>query len=197
MSLFIIEDHPLYREALAALIKRIKPGETVVELDRIGGIPAAVQQHGAPDAVCLDLTLSDSLGISGIREIKHHYPNAVLIVISEQSFEEVGNRCMEAGAATYLCKQTPSKDILLRMRALLLPEDAQEKEKFSSGRLSKRQIQLLAAIDKGLSNRDIADQLGISEHTVKVHLWRLFRRLDVKSRTQAIHVARAHGMIRE
>jgi DNA-binding NarL/FixJ family response regulator len=63
------------------------------------------------------------------------------------------------------------------------------------GKLSKRQKQLLILLDKGLSNRDIAEELKISEHTVKVHLWRLFRRLNVKSRSQASHLARTQGLL--
>jgi DNA-binding NarL/FixJ family response regulator len=62
-------------------------------------------------------------------------------------------------------------------------------------KLSKRQKQLIVMLDRGLSNRDIAAELDISEHTVKVHLWRLFRRLDVKSRTQTLHFARQHGLL--
>ena len=62
-------------------------------------------------------------------------------------------------------------------------------------KLSKRQKQLILMLDRGLSNRDIATELSISEHTVKVHLWRLFRRLGVKSRTQTLHFARTHGLL--
>ena len=62
-------------------------------------------------------------------------------------------------------------------------------------KLSKRQKQLLVMLDKGQSNRDIAEELQISEHTVKVHLWRLFRRLNVKSRSQASHLARTQGLL--
>ena len=65
----------------------------------------------------------------------------------------------------------------------------------TENKLSKRQKQLIIMLDRGLSNREIADELGISEHTVKVHLWRLFRRLGVKSRTQTIYYARTHGML--
>ena len=67
MSLFIVEDHPLYREALASLVRRLRPGEDIVELERVGSIPEAVKTHGQPEAICLDLTLSDTLGCSGIR----------------------------------------------------------------------------------------------------------------------------------
>ena len=73
----------------------------------------------------------------------------------------------------------------------------EEESPLTNSKLSKRQVQLLAALEEGLSNRDIAERLGISEHTVKVHLWRLFRRLGVKSRTQAIHTARLNGLFNQ
>lgn len=195
MSFFVIEDHPLYRESLATLLRRIRLGETVVELDRVGGLPASVKKHGAPEVICLDLTLSDSLGMSGVREVKHHYPNSLLIVVSEQSSDEIENQCLEAGADAYISKLSETKDLFLSLRTLLLPDSTLDEDDLSASRLSKRQVQLLAALDQGLSNREIAEHLGISEHTVKVHLWRLFRRLGVKSRTQAIHTARTNGLI--
>ncbi|MFV0601577.1 MAG: LuxR C-terminal-related transcriptional regulator [Brachymonas sp.] len=195
MPFFVIEDHPLYRESLATLLRRIRPGETVVELDRVGSLPASVKKHGVPEAICLDLTLSDSLGMSGVREVKHHYPNSLLVVVSEQSSDEIENQCLEAGADAYVSKLSETKDLFLSLRTLLLPDSTLDEEDLSASRLSKRQVQLLAALDQGLSNREIAEHLGISEHTVKVHLWRLFRRLGVKSRTQAIHTARTNGLI--
>ena len=82
------------------------------------------------------------------------------------------------------------------LKAFLTDEAGAESEvPVAVGKLSKRQKQLLVLLDKGLSNRDIADNLQISEHTVKVHLWRLFRRLNVKSRSQASHLARTQGLL--
>ena len=133
--------------------------------------------------------------MSGVREVKHHYPNSLLIVVSEQSSDEAENQCLEAGADAYVSKLSETKDLFLSLRTLLLPDSTLDEDDFSANRLSKRQVQLLAALDQGLSNREIAEHLGISEHTVKVHLWRLFRRLGVKSRTQAIHTARTNGLI--
>ena len=66
MSLYVIDDHPLMREAVVMLLRRLRPGSNVVELDRIGGVEAAVKQHGAPDLICLDLKLPDTTGTSGI-----------------------------------------------------------------------------------------------------------------------------------
>lgn len=196
MSVYLIEDHPLYREAFANLLRRLKPGEEVIELDRIGDLPQAVKSHGQPATVFLDLTLSDTLGHSGIREVKRAYPESQLVAISDQSGEENEPLCLEAGADGYLSKQTPTPALFSALRSLMLPEAEGEEAELANSKLSKRQSQLLVALEQGLSNRDIADRLGISEHTVKVHLWRLFRRLGVKSRTQAIHTARLNGLIK-
>ncbi|WP_018714286.1 LuxR C-terminal-related transcriptional regulator [Brachymonas chironomi] len=197
MSYFIIEDHPLYREALSNLIRRIKPGSDVVELERLGSLPLAVKTHGEPDAILLDLTLSDTLGYSGIREIRHHYPSALVITVSDLPDGETDASCLEAGSDAYLPKQLNSAELYSSLRQLLIPDSVEEENTLANSKLSKRQVQLLAALEEGLSNRDIAERLGISEHTVKVHLWRLFRRLGVKSRTQAIHTARLNGLFNQ
>ena len=81
------------------------------------------------------------------------------------------------------------------LREFLADEPEDENAPTIPEKLSKRQKQLLVMLDRGLSNRDIAEQLQISEHTVKVHLWRLFRRLNVKSRSQASHLARTAGLL--
>lgn len=73
MSLYVIDDHPLMREAVVMLLRRLRPGSTVVELDRIGGVESAVKQHGTPDLICLDLKLPDTTGTSGIHELKKRF----------------------------------------------------------------------------------------------------------------------------
>ena len=99
----------------------------------------------------------------------------------------------------FIEKSAGAAEISSALRALLTPDSgfAEISEFADPGetKLSRRQLQLLLMLDQGLSNRNIADQLQISEHTVKVHLWRLFRRINVKSRTQAVHHARTHGML--
>lgn len=196
MSIYLIEDHPLYREAFANLLRRLKPGQEVVELERIGDLPQAVKTHGQPDTVFLDLTLSDTLGHSGVREVKRAYAESQLIAIADQGGDEQETLCLEAGADGFLSKQYTTPALFAALRNILVPESDGEEMELSNSKLSKRQSQLLVALEQGLSNRDIADRLGISEHTVKVHLWRLFRRLGVKSRTQAIHTARLNGLIK-
>jgi DNA-binding NarL/FixJ family response regulator len=194
-TLYVIDDHPLMREAVVMLMRRLRPGANVIELDRIGGMEAAVRQHGFPDLVCLDLKLPDTTGMSGVHEMKNRFPDAPLAVLSASPAADAEEACIEAGADIYIEKSSGAQEIGNALRALLTTDGSFEELAPTDSKLSKRQKQLIVMLDRGLSNREIADELGISEHTVKVHLWRLFRRLGVKSRTQTIHYARTHGLL--
>ena len=195
MSLYVIDDHPLMREAVVMLLRRLRPGAEVVELERLGGMETAVRQHGAPDLICLDLKLPDTTGASGVHELKRLYPEVPLAVLSASPAADSEEQCIEAGADIYIEKSSGAGEIGNALRALMNADNGFEELAPTDNKLSKRQKQLIVMLDRGLSNREIAEELGISEHTVKVHLWRLFRRLGVKSRTQTIHYARIHGML--
>jgi DNA-binding NarL/FixJ family response regulator len=195
MTLYVIDDHPLMREAVVMLLRRMRPGAEVVELERLGGIESAVKQHGAPDLITLDLKLPDTTGTSGVHELKKLFPETPLAVLSASPSADAEEACIEAGADIYIEKSSGGQEIGNALRALLSADGQFEELAPTDNKLSKRQKQLIVMLDRGLSNREIADELGISEHTVKVHLWRLFRRLGVKSRTQTIHFARTHGLL--
>ncbi len=195
VTLYVIDDHPLMREAVVMLLRRLRPGATVVELERLGGMESAVKQHGKPDLICLDLKLPDTTGTSGIHELKNRFTDTPLAVLSASPAADMEEACVDAGADIYIEKSSGAQEIGNALRALLNADGGFEEPSPTDSKLSKRQKQLIVMLDRGLSNREIADELGISEHTVKVHLWRLFRRLGVKSRTQTIHYARTHGML--
>lgn len=194
MRIFVIDDHPLMREAIAMLVRRLSPSSTVTELDRMAVIGPAVKAQGVPDLFCLDLKLPDTHGVSGIRELKQLYPDVPIVVLSASPARDYEDLAIEAGAALYIEKSAGATEIGSELRGFL-SEITDEDPPQPIEKLSKRQKQLLVLLDKGLSNRDIAEALEISEHTVKVHLWRLFRRLNVKSRSQASHLARTNGLL--
>lgn len=194
MSIFIIDDHPLMREAIGMLIRRLSPAAVVTELDRIAVVTLAVATHGMPELICLDLKLPDTNGVSGIRELKNRYPDVPIVVLTASSASDYQDLAMEAGADAFIEKSAGAAEISNVLRTFV-NEEIDAEPVVTQGKLSKRQKQLLILLDKGLSNRDIAEALQISEHTVKVHLWRLFRRLNVKSRSQASHLARTQGLL--
>ncbi len=194
MAIYVIDDHPLMREAIVMLLRRVRPGTELVELSQLSELEPAVASRGAPELFCLDLKLPDTLGLSGVRLVSQKYPDVPLAVISATPASDVEEWCREAGADVYIEKSAGAAEIVNALR-LMLQGDSEMAGLEDITRLSKRQNQLLHMLDEGLSNRDIAERLGISEHTVKVHLWRLFRRLGVKSRTQTLHFARMNGLL--
>jgi DNA-binding NarL/FixJ family response regulator len=160
----------------------------------VAAVAPAIEAHGMPELICLDLKLPDTHGVSGVRELKQSYPAVPLIVLSASPSGDFEDLSIEAGADAYVAKSAGAAEISNALKVFLL-DDPDAEPGTPPEKLSKRQKQLLVMLDKGLSNRDIAEELKISEHTVKVHLWRLFRRLNVKSRSQASHLARTQGLL--
>ena len=198
MTVYVIEDHPLMRDALTMLIHRVRPGLKVVPVPKMNVLETAVEKNGPAELFCLDLQLPDTLGLSGIHTIKAKFPDVALAVVTSSDAAEYEERCLEAGADAFIEKSSNPNQIIASLKELLVTEDEEEDASAPAHvptKLSKRQKQLILMLDQGLSNRDIAEKLDISEHTVKVHFWRLFRRLGVNSRTQALHFARTNGWL--
>ncbi len=199
MTVYVIDDHPLMRDALTMLVHRVKPGLKVIPIHKLNVVESTVEKNGPAELFCLDLQLPDTLGLSGVQVLKAKFPQVPLAVVTSSSASEFEERCSEAGADVFIEKSNSPAQIIAALRGLLVSEEdaAAEDAATPAGptKLSKRQKQLILMLDQGLSNRDIAEKLNISEHTVKVHFWRLFRRLGVNSRTQALHFARTNGWL--
>lgn len=196
MSLLVIDDHPLMREAVAMLLRRIRPASKVVEMDRLAMVDHFLKQaNDPPELICLDLKLPDAQGVSGVVSLRERFPEVPIAVISAAPAAENDEACIEVGADVYIEKSAGAQEIGSALRTLLNPDESADEALPGPQKLSKRQKQLVLMLDQGMSNRDISKELEISEHTVKVHLWRLFRRIGVKSRTQALHYARTHGLL--
>jgi len=198
MSLYVIDDHPMVRQMIGMLLRRLRPASKVVELEKFSELQAALIKNGDPELFVLDLLLPGVKGATAIADVKKMYPDVPLVVLSAMPSGEARDACLEAGADLYIEKSTDTAEISSAIQDILKSDgDDIDSDVVVVGdiKLSKRQKQLILMLDRGLSNRDIAAELNISEHTVKVHLWRLFRRLGVKSRTQTLHFARTHGLL--
>lgn len=199
MSIYVIDDHPLIRDAVSMVLRRVRPAANIVELDRLSHLNAAVSRHGPPELVCLDLNLPDSTGCSAVAEVKRTYSDAPLAVYSSSPAEEMEAQCIANGADLYVAKDVGGKHLATSLRALLSigsdSDKATGEAPLDHDSLTKRQLELVNLLNEGATNRDIADRLGISEETVKVHMYRLFKRLGVKSRTQALRCARSNDLL--
>jgi DNA-binding NarL/FixJ family response regulator len=196
MSIYVIDDHPLMRDAVSMVLRRVRPAAKIVELDRLDKLSSAIGKHGAPTLFCLDLNLPDSIGCEGVTRLKGQFADVPLAVISASPADDMEEQCLANGADVYIDKASGSTRLVESLRALLSEDtDSDDAPASAVGKLTRRQIQLVECIALGHGNREIAEHLQVSEHTVKVHMYRLFKRLGVTSRTQALHYARTNGLL--
>ena len=116
MSIYVIDDHPLMRDAIVMVLRRLRPAENIVELERLDKLAGAVKQHGAPGLFCLDLKLPDTTGVSGVVAVKHAYPDVPIAVYSASPAADMEETCIEAGADTYIEKSASSAELTAALR---------------------------------------------------------------------------------
>ena len=194
MNIFIADEQPLLRHALCMLICRISPVASTTQFDCVSDMVAAIAAQGPPELICTDLQLLDATGVTTVATLKQLCSGTLIAVFTMLPADEYKLAALQAGASVFIGKSS-STDEISRALSDLLGEPNDPEPVAQAKKLTKRQKQLLLLIDKGMSNRDIADNLQISEHTVKVHLWRLFRLMNVNSRSQAGHLARTRGLL--
>ena len=201
MTIYVLENHPLMSQAITFLLRRIDPTKNVVEVHTFSKLQELMLINGQPEAFIIEPLMMGINGTSGIEQIKNNYPTTPLIIFSSLPSEEAEKSCLQAGADLYIEKTTALKDLFKLIYDQLdwLGElkVGQTHATSSEGllKLSKRQKQLLLLVDAGLSNEDIAKKLEISAHTVKVHLWRFYKKIGISSRTQLIKFSRDNGYL--
>ena len=201
MTIYVLESHPLMCEAISMLLRKIDPSKKSVHVHTFSKLQEAMLVNGQPEAFIMDPLLIGAKGEVSITHLKTNYPSTPLIMFSGIPREEVEFVCITSGADIYIEKTASLNDIFSAIRNVLgVPEGLSTKNiknKTSEGviKFSNRQKQLLILIDEGLSNDDIAKRLDISPHTVKVHLWRLYKKLGISSRTQLIKLSRDNAYI--
>lgn len=196
MNIYLIDHHPLIREAFGIQIRRLLPTAKISESGSLSEFAHSIAKNGAPELIVTELDLPDSAGLSSITQIKTLYPHCPLVVFTNASAALLEDAAIVSGADIYIEKSAPIVDIVSTLRALLAAETTIETQSGdTTKKLSRRQKELMLMLNEGLSNRDIAARMEISEHTVKVHLWRLFRKLGVNSRTQALAFGRNNGLV--
>lgn len=201
MTIYILESHPLMCQAVSFLLRRIDPSKKLVEVHSFSRLQEAMLVNGQAYAFIVDPLMIGINGVAGIKQLKSNYPITPLIVFSSLPHEEAESACLAAGADLYVEKtESPQMVFSLISEKLGLSNKSpinKQQQLTSEGliKLSKRQKQLLTLVDAGLGNEDIAKKLDISAHTVKVHLWRFYKKIGISSRTQLIKFARDNGYL--
>lgn len=185
-------------EGISNLLLRLAPKKKFVIVKAYSELQRLIIINGHPTAFILD---PNHLGISGtqaITQLKRNYYDAPIVIFTSIPQSEAGQSCLSAGADFYIEKNISSSDFsafLAREINWKIDTANSPSPSLLEGyvKFTKRQKQLIVLIDSGLNNDKIAEHLGISEHTVKVHLWRLYKKLNLSSRTQLIKFCRDNG----
>ncbi len=201
IRVLVVDDHPVVRFGLAAIVNSQPDMQVVAEAGSGRQAIQLFRQH-KPDITLMDLRLPDLSGVEAIRIILKEYPGSRFVVLTTYQGDEEIHRALESGAQAYLLKGMSHQELIRAVRRVhegmrYLPRPVLETlaARPPHSELSRREIELLELIVKGLSNHEIAQVLGITEGTVKWHLNILFSRLDVRDRTQAAVAALRRGIV--
>lgn len=210
IRVLITDDHPMVRQGIRTFLERQADIEIVGEA-ATGTEALARTRELVPDLVLMDLKLPAMDGVTATREIKARYPNVRVIVLTAFDDDELILSALQAGAAGYLLKEIPAEGLVNAIRAAargetpLAPQVTQklvetvrqpradQDTKLAS--LSEREREILSLLAQGLSNREIAARLAISDKTVKFHVSNILEKLHLSDRTQAALFAAKHGLI--
>jgi DNA-binding NarL/FixJ family response regulator len=201
IRIFSVDDHPLMHEGIAALINNQADMTLVAEASK-GGDALEKFRGSRPDVTLMDLRLPDMSGIDAMISILTEFPDARIIMLTMSEGDVEIRRALKAGARAYLLKTMPPKEITETIRKVHkgkkhIPAEiaAQLAEYIGDETLTARELEVLNLLSGGNRNRDIAEQLFISEETVKVHVKHIMEKLNASDRTEAVAIAHRRGII--
>ncbi|EAU69864.1 response regulator [Stigmatella aurantiaca] len=197
----VVDDHPLIRDGLSALIRQCEDMRLVAEAADGKRAVELFREH-RPDVTLMDLGLPVMDGMSALRAIRREFPDARILVLTLRQGDEDVHQAIQAGARGYLLKGATGPEILDAIRAVhrglrhVAPEAAAMLvERVGDSPLTERERQTLEAMARGRSNKQIAQELSITEATVKAHVTQILSKLGVDDRTQAVTRALRRGLI--
>ncbi len=201
IRILVIDDHPMIRAGLAATIGP-EPDMTVVALAATGQEGLEQYRLHVPDVTLMDLKMPVLGGVEAIRIIRAEFPSAKIIVVSTYEGDEDIYRALEAGAVTYLLKDTLAERMVGIIREVaagarpMPPEVAQRLTgRMFQAALTNREVEVLHLVARGLRNKEIAAALNISDETVQGHVKNILAKLGVHDRTEAVTVAIRRGIV--
>ena len=202
IRILCVDDHPLVREGLTRKVEHQKDMK-VVAAAATGEEGIRLFKSYRPDITLMDLNLPGISGLEAIAAIRKTAPDARIIVLTMYTGDENIHRALEAGAAAYVLKSTLSDDLIRVVRQVhagarpMSPEVASQlAERGESPALTPRELGVIEQMARGRRNKEIAEELGISDETIEVHARKIFKKLGVRDRTAAVMTALRRGILR-
>lgn len=200
--LLIVDDHPIVREGLKAFLELQDDLEIVGEADSLEEAQRLAEQSQL-DLILLDVQLPDGNALSSLTTFKRLAPNAKIIILTSFLDDHYVRDALRLGASGYVLKHSGPNALLDYIRAALrgeIPLDPSAVKVLATpdidplAELTPREREVLELITQGLSNKQIAGRMSVTEKTVKTHATSVFAKLNVRDRTQAALLAKEHGL---
>jgi DNA-binding NarL/FixJ family response regulator len=196
-----VDDHPLIREGIAALIRKQSDMELIAEASNGREAVDLFREHH-PDVTLMDLQMPEMSGIDALSAIRGEFPDARIIVLTSYAGDVQVSRALKSGARGYLLKDLLRKELLETIRAVHAGQRRVSSEVASGiaehatdDTLTPRETDVLRLIGAGNANKEIGAQLGLTEETVKSHVSNILAKLDANDRTHAVTIALKRGII--
>jgi DNA-binding NarL/FixJ family response regulator len=203
MRVLIADDHPLILAGIKRALEEDDQFEVVAEA-RIGSQVLPLVSQTQPDLALLDLRMPEMDGLTCLDRIRKEHPKVKVVILSVSTDPEIVQTVLNHGAAAYVVKSVNPIDLSSALRQALegtvfsavgLPEKTAQQDAVKAAGLTDRETTILKALARGLSNEAIGKELWVAQQTVKFHLTNIYRKLDVKNRTEAARYAYEHGLI--
>ena len=203
MRVLIADDHPLILAGIKRALEEDDQFEVVAEA-RVGSQVLPLVSQTKPDLALLDLRMPEMDGLTCLDRIRKQHPKVKVVILSVSTDPEVVQTVLNHGAAAYVVKSVNPIDLSSALRQALegtvfsavgLPEKTAQEDAVKAAGLTERETTILKALARGLSNEAIGKELWVAQQTVKFHLTNIYRKLDVKNRTEAARYAYEHGLI--
>lgn len=201
VHILIVDDHSVVREGLISIICR-EPGFAVIGALANGTEAVEAYDRLNPDITIMDLRMPVLGGVEAITLIRQKHPDARILVLSNSVGDEDIHLALDAGAMGYLFKHSSIHQIVPAIHALAEGKDwipaevtDQLSQRKMTGSLTSREREIVRLLMLGEANKEIGDQLGITEQTVKSHLRNILPKLQARDRTEAVTVALRRGII--
>jgi DNA-binding NarL/FixJ family response regulator len=201
IKILTVDDHPLLRQGIAAVIQGEKDMLIVGEAAN-GREAIEMFRSQRPDVTLMDLQMPDLNGIDAITIIRQEHPQARIIVLTTYEGDVLARRALKAGVAGYILKDMIRTELLEAIRLVhagrrYIPQRiaAELAEHYAEDDLSEREIEVLREVARGTSNKIIASHLSISEATVKAHMQNILLKLGASDRTHAVSIATTRGFL--
>lgn len=201
IRILVVDDHPLLREGLGAIIAGQADMTLIAEAENGKHALEAFREH-RPDITLMDVRMPTMGGIDAISAIRAEFPAARIIVLTTYEGDAQALRAIKAGASGYLLKNMLRKELVETIRSVhagrrcISPDVASEMvEHLADDHLTARERDVLSLVAAGNANKEVAARMGISETTVKTHMKNVLTKLGAKDRTHAVVIALKRGII--